>query len=91
MSREGFVVGRMILATVVKDLNRKAEEKEQQKKDERKRRREEAVMPALAQTCSYRECSFAAQSKAGLVNHQRQKHGSQSTTSFDTIILYSNC
>ena len=71
---------RGVVATVVKDLNRKAEEKEQRKKDERKRRREEAVMPASAWTCSYRECSFAAQSKAGLVNHQRKKHGSQSTT-----------
>ena len=34
---------RGVVATVVKDLNRKAEEKDQRKKDERKRRWEEAV------------------------------------------------
>ena len=52
-----------------------AEELEKVKKDERKQRRENKLMEAQAELqCKEVGCGFCAQSKAGLVNHQRQRH-----------------
>ena len=57
------------------DLNAEAEELEKRKKDERKERREKRSMLAQMELkCPEQGCGFYAQNKAGLVNHQRQKH-----------------
>ena len=59
----------------VNDLNAEAEELEKRKKDERKERREKRSMLAQMELkCPEQGCGFYAQNKAGLVNHQRQKH-----------------
>ena len=65
------------VAAAVEDLNEEAEKQEKQRKDERKRRREEAAATGDMWPCGLRGCVFAAQTKADLVNHQRQKHGPQ--------------
>ena len=56
-------------------LNQQAEASEKGRKDEKKRRREQR----LANTenslhCHHHGCSFRALTKAGLTNHQRQRH-----------------
>ena len=58
-------------------INEEMEEEERARKDERKRRREEVdAVPVASErwACSEPGCVFSAQSKAGLVNHTRQKH-----------------
>ena len=61
--------------TLVEELNVRSEEPEKQWKDEWKKRKEGSVMPGSMWLCNIGGCAFGAQSKAGLVNHQRQKHG----------------
>ena len=64
-----------VIETRVGKLNDEAEEQEKVRKDERKQRRENMVAEARAELyCKEAGCSFYAQSKADLVNHQRQKH-----------------
>ena len=54
--------------------HKEAHEKE---KDERKKRREEGTQPAAQDwKCEEPGCDFVGQTKAGLVNHVRQRHGS---------------
>ena len=63
------------------EVNFKKEEQEKYRKDEQKRRREaRQTTSEFALHCSSDGCGFTAVNHAGLVNHQRQKHG-QSLTS----------
>ena len=59
---------------LVEDLNVISGVIEKQKEDERKKRREEAVLLGFRRLCGIRGCILNTQSKAGLVNNQRQKH-----------------
>ena len=68
---------------LVDELNKRSEEQEKQCKDEQKKRKEESVMPGFMWLCNIGGCAFGAQSKAGLVNHQRQKHGLQAGVKLD--------
>ena len=64
-----------VVDKMVEDLNRESEEVEKRKKDERKQRRERELLEAHTYLqCKESGCTFQAQNKAGLVNHQRQKH-----------------
>ena len=64
-----------IVETRVSKLDVEAEELEKVRKDECKQRRESKSAEAQAELyCKEVGCSFFAQSKTGLVNHQRQKH-----------------
>ena len=61
------------------DVNEGMEDAEQSKKDELKQRREAASQEQAQsgwRTCSEHGCCFVGRSKAGLVNHVRQKHSS---------------
>ena len=56
-------------------LNKQAEEIEKDRKDVRKRRREQRLIDSEnALCCCHPGCSFQALNKAGLINHQRQRH-----------------
>ena len=60
------------------ELNRSLEEEEVKKKDKRKLRREGNSQPAQslsAHLCTEPGCNFVGQTKAGLVNQSRQRHG----------------
>ena len=58
------------------NLNRQKEADEKDRKDEQKRRREARhTTSVLALHCDEVGCGFTALTQAGLVNHQRQKHG----------------
>ena len=58
------------------DLNDTREAAEKHRKDEQRHRREARQTASdLALLCTEEGCSFSALSHAGLVNHQRQKHG----------------
>ena len=59
------------MAAAVEDLNEEAEKQEKQRKDEWKRRREEMAVTRDVRPCGICGCSFAAQTRASLVNHQR--------------------
>ena len=62
------------------ELNEAAEREEEAKKDEKKRRREqqnETDATRSAFTCDVTGCGFVARNRAGLTNHQRQKHSQQ--------------
>ena len=69
---EDRLTWRSTIKEKVAELNTKAEEIEQQRKDERRQRREGNSVSWPGFQCV--NCSFTAQNKAGLVNHQRQKH-----------------
>ena len=57
------------------ELNERDEHEEVKQKDERRRRRENRLVQAnAALSCPHPGCVFVALSKAGLVNHCRQKH-----------------
>ena len=75
-------VWRGTTAALVEDLNEESELQEKQKKDFRKRKGEEEVTSDTMWSCGVNGCAFGAQSRAGLVNHQRQKHGPQATSLF---------
>ena len=61
-------------------LNDTKEAGEKHRKDEQKRRREARQTTSdLALHCAEEGCGFTALNHAGLVNHQRQKHGPSST------------
>ena len=63
------------------EVNFKKEEPEKYRKDKQKRRRKaRQTTSEFALHCSFDSCGFTAVNYAGLVNHQRQKHG-QSLTS----------
>ena len=58
--------------------NRSLEEDEVKKKDERKLRREvnsQPAQPPSAHLCTEPGCNFVGQTKTGLVNRTRQRHG----------------
>ena len=60
------------------ELNRSLEEDEVKKKDEWKLRREvnsQPAQPPSAHLCTEPGCNFVGQTKAGLVNHTKQRHG----------------
>ena len=60
---------------MVKELNMEAEDVETLSKDERKQRRERQLLEAHADLqCGELGCVFRTHNRAGLVNHQRQKH-----------------
>ena len=62
------------------NLNQQKEADEKYRKDEQKRRREARhTTSVLALHCDEVGCGFTALTQAGLVNHQRQKHGPSST------------
>ena len=65
-----------VVDKMVENLNRESEEVEKRKRiDEHKQRRERELLEAHADLqCQESGCTFHAQNKAGLVNHQRQKH-----------------
>ena len=59
----------------VEVLNKQAEDTEKSRKDEKKRRREQRLIDSENTLhCSHPGCSFQALNKAGLSNHQRQRH-----------------
>ena len=59
----------------VEVLNKQAEDTEKSHKDEKKRRREQRLIDSENTLhCSHPGCSFQALNKAGLSNHQRQRH-----------------
>ena len=61
-------------------LNEEAEKAEEEKKDDMKRRREQQNQcegSQSAQACNEPGCGFVARNRAGLINHQRQKHSLQ--------------
>ena len=59
----------------VEAINVQAEQEEKQRKDERKRLREQRQADVEAGLhCDLPGCSFVAVNKAGLTNHQRQRH-----------------
>ena len=59
------------------NLNEHKEVHEKEKEDERKKRREEGTQLAARDLkCEQPGCNFVGQTKAGLVNHVRQRHGS---------------
>ena len=61
-------------------LNDIKEAGEKHRKDEQRHRRKARQMASdLALHCTEEGCSFIALNHAGLVNHQRQKHGLSST------------
>ena len=64
------------------ELNCSREEEEARSKDQQKQRRDApghppSPIPAtnLLHTCTVPGCTFVGQTKAGLVNHTRQRHG----------------
>ena len=62
------------------NLNQQKEADEKHCKDKQKRRREaRQTTSVLALHCDEVGCGFTALTQAGLVNHQRQKHGPSST------------
>lgn len=62
-------------------LNQQAEAHEKSRKDEKKRRRmQQLIDSAAALHCNHPGCSFQALNKAGLTNHQRQRHSTTSRT-----------
>ena len=61
-------------------LNNKMEAREKHTRDEQKRRRETRQTSSdLGFHCTEQGCGFSALNRAGLVNHQRQKHGATMT------------
>ena len=73
LNRSGW---RSMVRAASQDINTSREALEKDRKDELKRRREArqtSSVPALL--CSAVGCGFTASNYAGLVNHQRQKHG----------------
>ena len=75
---------RALVGEAITDLNGKREKEDVRKKDELKRRRESPVTlghstasstTPSAIACTVQGCSFVGRTKAGLVNHTRQKHG----------------
>ena len=65
-----------VVETAVTELNEEAEETEKMKKDKRKERRDRKQLADQADLlCNHHGCNFSAHNKAGLVNHQRHKHG----------------
>ena len=61
----------------LEEVNERSEEPEKQWKDKGKKRKEESVMSSSMWLCNIGGCVFGTESKASLVNHQRQKHGPQ--------------
>ena len=56
-------------------VNHQAEIREKSRKDEVKRRREQRLLDTEHSLhCNHPGCSFRAITKAGLINHQRQRH-----------------
>ena len=70
---------RALVKEATEELNCLLEEREASTLDERKLRREGGCPPVLScssLTCPEPGCGFVGQTKAGLVNHSRQRHGS---------------
>ena len=68
---------RCLVREAASDFNDHKEAHEKERKDERKKRREEGTQPAaLDWKCDEPGCVFVGQTKAGLVNHVRQRHSS---------------
>ena len=69
---------RGVVKTMTAKLNGQLEASEKERKDERKVRREEGIQPpSIELRCEEPGCMFVGQTKAGLVNHTRQRHGSK--------------
>ena len=67
---------RGVVKTMTAKLNGQLEASEKERKDERKVRREEGIQPpSIELRCEEPGCMFVGQTKAGLVNHTRQRHG----------------
>ena len=70
---------RYLVSEALSDLNACMERQEKERKDVRKKRREEGVLSeSSVLKCEEVGCSFVGQTKAGLVNHVRQRHGRMS-------------
>ena len=68
---------RCLVMEVASNLNDHKEAHEKEKKDERKKRRGEGTQPpTLDWKCEEPGCVLVGQTKVGLVNHVRQRHGS---------------
>ena len=65
---------RGMVRAAAEDVNEELEASEKARKDERKQRREGVTAAQNRWPCCEPGCAFVAQSKAGLVNHTRQKH-----------------
>ena len=58
------------------DLNRHMKRQEKESKNARKMRREDSVLSeSWAVKCEEAGCGFVGQTKSGLVNHVRRRHG----------------
>ena len=67
---------RGVVKLAADELNQELEDAEKKKKDQQKQRREEGIQPnSPLYACDVQWCPFVSLSKAGLTNHQRQKHG----------------
>ena len=73
---------RGLVREALQELNCSHEEEEARSKDQLKQRREAPGHPAsptpatsLPHTCTVPGCTFVGRTKAGLVNHIRQRHG----------------
>ena len=76
------------------ELNRSLEEDELKKKDERKLRREgnsQPAQPPSAHLCTEPGCNFVGQTKAGLVNHTRQRHGVCARAQYPYVLTAEVC
>ena len=62
---------------LTRNLNDRLEASEKKRKDKLKMRREGGIQPASIELrCEEPGCMFVGQTKAVLVNHTRQRHGS---------------
>ena len=67
---------RGVVKMMTAKLNGQLEAAEKERKDERKVKREEGIqLPSIELRCEEPGCMFVGQTKAGLVNHTRQRHG----------------
>ena len=65
---------RCFMMVALTDLNDHIERQEKERKDVRKKRRG-VLSESLALKCEETGCGFVGQSRSGLVNHVRQRHG----------------
>ena len=69
---------RCLIREMASNFNDHSKAHEKERTDERKKKREEGTQLAADQDWKFEEpgCAFVVQTKAGLVNHVRQRHGS---------------
>ena len=67
---------RQDIAKKTEELNAEDEKEEQHRKNENRRKHvEREIQSEMALNCDWPGCNFHAKNRSGLVNHQRQSHG----------------